>query len=715
MVPMKPVFLPFLLCSLILPVSLPAQTSFPMLGGVLPVGVKRGTTADVTVSVSGNGGPNLYGAYKVLFADKGIQAEIVPPEKGWQPPDPAKPWALPYVGQVTMRVTVAPDVLPGTREFRIATRRAGTSSVGQLIISDEPELKEAEPNNAPEQAQLVTVPCVINGAIGQSEDTDAFKFKAEAGQELVFAVLCARLQDKIHDLDPHADPLIVLTDAQGKEMASNDDFNRADPLLRYKFAASGEYRIQIRDVGYKGNANWVYRLNITARPYVTGVLPCVVPIGASTDVQVVGVNIGTTARVTVPAGLMDGIVELPLQVGDQLTNPVPIRVASGQAQTVLAYPVAMNTTGAVLAALSSEKDRGNVPSLSLPGSVNSALAQETVPHLYKFSAKKGEPWGFEVTARRVGSKMDAELKLRDAKGNVLAANDDTFGKDSRIEWTAPNDGEFLLEVRDLAGKAGANYFYNISAAKLRPDFGIKCDTDRAMIAPGNRTTWYIQAERRHGFAGEIKIEVKGLPAGVTASALTVPANMTTGTIFLTAAPDAKQDAALVEVIGTATLPDENGKSAEVTHTAIPITEVYLPGGGRGLYPVQTQAVGITEANDLEVSANTQNITLKPGESVKIEMEIKRRADYNKPVTLDVRVQHLGGVFVNPLPPGVTVDDGASKTLLSETENKGWIVLKAAPDAAEIKNLPLAVLANSSVNFVMKVWYAAPPISLSVQK
>ena len=693
-----------------------AQTSFPMLGGAYPVGVQRGKTTDVILRAAGNGGTNLYGVYKVMFPYKGIQAEIVPPEKGWQPKDPNKPWELPQVPEVRMRVTVAPDVPTGTYEYRIATPRAGTSSVGQLVIGDEPEVAEKEPNNTQEQAQAVMIPCVLNGIIQNSEDSDFCKFQASAGQEIVFAVLCARLQDKVHDLDPHVDPLIVLSDAQGKELASNDDYYRADPMLSYKFTQAGEYRISIRDVSYRGNPQWVYRLNMTTRPYVTAVLPPAVSRVGTNDLRVVGFNLGGngSAKAIVPADFASGIRELPLMIGDKLTNPVPLLIGETP-QTLRDYPAAMNKAGAVLAALTNEKERGSIPTLTLPGTVNSVLTQETVPHLYKFTAKKGEAWGFEVTARRIGSRLDSELKLRDAKGNVLASNDDTFGKDSRIEWAAPNDGEYLLELRDLAGKAGAGYGYNLNAARLSPDFRLKCDTDRAMIAPGNRTTWYVLAERKHGFAGEIKIEVKGLPAGVTASALTIPANMTVGTIFLTAAPDAKMDASLVEVYGTAALPGTDGKAADVTRKVFPVTEIYLPGGGRGLMEVLTQSVGVSETNDLEVTANTQSITLKPGESVKIEMEIKRRPDYKKPVTLDVRVQHLGGIFVNPLPPGVTVDDGASKTLLGENETKGYITLKAAPDAQMVKNIPLAVFANVSVNFVMKVWYAAPPIALSVQK
>ena len=60
------------------------------------------------------------------------------------------------------------------------------------------------------------------------------------------------------------------------------------------------------------------------------------------------------------------------------------------------------------------------------------------------------------------------------------------------------------------------------------------------------------------------------------------------------------------------------------------------------------------------------------------MTIQRRPDYDKGVSLDVLLRHLGRVFGNPLPPGVTMVDGKSKTLLG-TGSKGHIVLKAAAE------------------------------------
>ena len=52
----------------------------------------------------------------------------------------------------------------------------------------------------------------------------------------------------------------------------------------------------------------------------------------------------------------------------------------------------------------------------------------------------------------------------------------------------------------------------------------------AMISPGNRTAWFLILERKYGFAGDVKVEAKGLPAGVMATSITIPPQMTQGVI-----------------------------------------------------------------------------------------------------------------------------------------------------------------------------------------
>lgn len=690
-----------------------AQTSFPMLGSVYPVCVQRGKTTEVTVRTGGNGGGNIYGAYKALLEGDGIQAEIVPPEKGWPAKDPKKPNETPVVGEVKVRLTVAPDAQLGVRELRLGTPRYGISSVGQVVISDEPQVTEAEPNDDAAHAQAVMLPCVANGSLQQGEDVDYYKFKVTAGQEVVLTALCARLEDKIHDLQEHADPLLIITDSAGNEIARNDDYYRADPLLHVKFEKAGEYVVQIRDVSYRGNPHWVYALTLTTRPYVTAVVPCAVQPGQSNELHVAGFNLGDTktVKLDVPANAPRGLWSAQLKLPNGLSNAVPLLVSDTPQRAIAQKPEAGNRP--VTATLEA-KTSAVTGTLALPGGVSGALMNPGEIDRYTFHTKKGMLWSFEVTARRLNSEMDSEIKIRNAKGEVQATNDDAIGKDSRIDvWKAPEDGDYTIEVRDLTGHAGPTYFYNLTSQAVRPDFGLRCDTDRAMISPGNRTTWYVLVDRKNAFVGPVTVEVKGLPAGVTASPLTVPAEVGVGTLFLTAAPDAKIDTAAVQIVGTGTLIGEGGKPVPTTRVVRPLTEIYIPGGGRGLLEAETQGVSVTEQNDLEVSVNTQTVSLAPGGTVKIEVEVKRRPDYTKPVTLDIKIQHLGGVFVDPLPPGVTVDDGASKTLLGDNETKGYITLRAAADAKPIQNLPIAVLANASINFVMKVWYASPPVVLTV--
>ncbi len=693
-----------------------AQTSFPMLGSAYPVCIQRGKTTEVTVTAAGNGGTNLYGAYKALFEGEGITAELVPPDKGWPARDPKTPFAVPGIDSVRMKVTAAPNAQLGVHEFRLGTPHHGISSVGQIVISDDPQMLEVEPNNDIQHAQAVALPVAVNGKFQASEDVDCYKFKAAAGQEVVFTAICSRLQDKIHDLQEHADPMLVLTDTSGNELDRNDDYYHADPLLHHKFEKAGEYVIQIRDVSYHGNSSWVYALTITSAPYVTACVPCAVQPGKSNELHLTGYNLAPneTVALDVPKSLTAGVWTISLKCASGLSNPVSLLVSDLNQLVVSPKNDSHECPKTVTAASTGNVKLPALGALSLPGAVNGTLLHDGLADRYNFHSKASELWSFEVTARRLNSEIDSEIKIINSKGAVLVSNDDTFGKDSRIDsWKAPEAGDYFLEIRDISGHSGPNFFYNLRADRIVQDFRLKCDTDRVMIAPGNHTALFMQLERKNGFVGPVKIVVEGLPTGVTSSPLSIPSDATQGVVVLSADIGAKMDSSKFEVTGTALLVMEDGKTGELSRTAHPLTEIYQPGGGRGMMEVNTEACSITDANDLEVLVTAQTLSLKPGGTVKIEVNLKRRPDYTKPVTLDVMVQHLGQVFSNPLPQGVSIDDGASKTLLGDNETKGYITLKAAKDAKPIQNWPIAVLANASINFVMKVWYSAPVVMLTV--
>ncbi len=210
----------FLSLSWCLASQVSAQTSYPMITHVTPVAVQRGTTTEVTVE----GQMNFFGTYQALFEGTGIKAEVATKF----PPRPAAgPTSV--VKSVKLKLTVDAAAAPGVREFRVASP-LGISSVGQIVVVEDPVVQEAGDNNTREKANPLPIPGVMCGRIEIAEDVDYFKFKAKAGQTMTFEVVCARIQDKIHDLQKHADPMLTLFDADGRELAANDDFYFADPL-----------------------------------------------------------------------------------------------------------------------------------------------------------------------------------------------------------------------------------------------------------------------------------------------------------------------------------------------------------------------------------------------------------------------------------------------------------------------------------------------------
>jgi hypothetical protein len=675
-----------------------AQTSFPMVTHVTPVAVQRGTTAEVAVDCRTS---TLFGAYKVLVDGTGVTAEVVQP-KDAKPAGPLK-FPPPVVASVKLKFTVAADAAPGVREFRIATA-VGISSLGQLVVVDAPVIPEQPGNTLPAKAQRVPVPAVVCGRVESAENVDYYQFAGTAGQVLTFEVYCARIQDKIHDLQKHADPLITVYDLDGKELAANDDGYFADPVLEFKVPKDGEYRVAVRDAKYDGDPRWAYALAVTDKPYAQHVFPMAANPGKELTVEPVG-----SARLLQPAWKLTAPTAPGLQLvtlahpGGQ-TNPVPL--------VVTALP------------LVTEAEPNDAPAqatrVTLPCGITGRIqARRDLDH-YVFTAAKGKAIRFEVLARRFGtvlrSQLDSQIDVMTADGQkTLATNDDLHGKDAGLVFTPPADGDYLVRVRDLNNKGGDAFVYYLDADFARPDFTLKCDPSKAMIGPGSRTAWYVQVARANGFAGPVKVEVQGLPAGVTVNPLTIPANMTQGCLVVSAAPDAKPGAGIIRVVGTAEAVDEDKKPVTLTRTAAAVEEIYFPGGGRGRFDVTMQAAAVTGPSDvMQVKVKQTRVVLKPGEEVKIEVEVVRRADYDKGLTLDVLLQHLGGVHGNPLPPGVTVVGGKSKTLLG-TGNTGHIVLKAAPDAAACADVPICVQAFVPINFVVKIGYASEPILVTVKK
>jgi hypothetical protein len=659
-----------------------------------PVAVQAGKTSEVEVLAV----HNLYGAYQVLVTGAGVTATVVAP-KG-PTPNPR-----PQVGSIKVRFAAAADSLPGVRDVRVITPQ-GASTLGQLMVVRDPVVVEAANNDRPATAQAITLPAAVCGAIEKPEDVDYYKFHVKAGTALTFHVLCQRLQNRIHDLQEHADPILAVRNAAGTVLASNDNYFFGDPLLHYRFAAEGDYYLEVRDTRYGGNPNWQYCIEINDRPFVTNVHPLAVTPGLPGRLSPVGYNFpaGATAEITVPADAEEGERRVMLKVGKETTNAVPLFVSR--------LPGVAETAGAHATA-------DKAQNVAVPCGIAGRIAAEGEADCYAFEAKAGERFSFRVVARDCQSALDSNLRLLNAMGERLAENDDAADRfvhaDSRIDnWAAPAAGHYVVEVRDLHARGGPEFVYILEITRSRPHFVLELDSDKTLLAPGTAAAIFARVTRKDGFAGEVQLHVEGLPGGVTAECGRILADGNDGCIVLSAAAEARRCAANLRVIGTATHVEGKEKPLALRAVARPLQEVYMPGGGRYHYPVEIHTLSIGDPLDLRaVHISPQAVSLAPGESKRIDVTLERSPGFKGNVTLDTVYQHLGSIYGSSMPPGVSIDDKASQTLLTGDQLKGHITLKAAPDAKPVKDQLVPVMAHVSINFVMKFTYCGEPLRITV--
>src|SRR5581483_11481197 len=110
-----------------------------------------------------------------------------------------------------------------------------------------------------------------------------------------------------------------------------------------------------------------------------------------------------------------------------------------------------------------------------------------------------------------------------------------------------------------------------------------------------------------GFDGPVAVDFADLPAGVTASPLTIPGSMTQGVIVVSASANARRGAVLPALVGKGVT-----ASGAITRRVGAKQEIYLPGGGRATLPVETLALGVTDPSDISVEATPAEIKLAPG-------------------------------------------------------------------------------------------------------
>jgi hypothetical protein len=191
-----------------------------------------------------------------------------------------------------IEVVLDPDAAPGERELRLVTPLGLTNPV-LFQVGLLPESKEQEPNDYRTARQpTTTLPRVLNGQVS-FKDIDRFRFRARAGQKLVIEAQARRLVPYLADAVPGwFQATLAIYDDRGQEIRYVDDFRfDPDPVCLFEVPRTGEYVLEIRDAIHRGREDFVYRITIAERPYVTSLYPLGGKAGAAVTAEVGGWNL----------------------------------------------------------------------------------------------------------------------------------------------------------------------------------------------------------------------------------------------------------------------------------------------------------------------------------------------------------------------------------------------------------------------------------------
>ncbi len=675
------------LLSLPLAIAEPPSTAY-----LFPAGGQRGSTVTARI-----GGHFLHDAADLHLHGGGITApeRIVRGETRWFEgpviPQPASQQKEDYPVDYAATLAIAADAPLGVRGWSVSTIQGATAS-RPLIVGRFPEVIEDEVEGAP-LPQQVTLPVTINGRIFPRQDVDVWAFDVAAGQTATCAVLAQQIDS----------PLVArleVRDPQGQVIAEDAGQTATDAKVRFTAATTGRYSVQIHDVGYEGLQHYVYRLMITAGPFVDSVFPLGGQPGQTLTVALHGANLeSSTAIVTLP---------------DDSSGPFwwhPETAATAE----LGIPLEIATIPSV-----AEADRDRAPQV-LTGPAGVTDWQQIVDgcvmaggevDAYAVDLAQGQFIRAEIRAAKWGSLLDSVVTFRDPQGQVVVTEDDTNGNvDAVLTSKASAAGRYVITVADrVRRRGGVAYGYRLHLTvgdNLRPEvpFTLMLSSKAVNVVRGAKTTIKVDA-KRFGYQGDIELIAEGLPAGVTLSGHTIPKGQLQTNLVIEATAAVLPQVVTWQLIGVA--------KAEHVDARIPATSPAL----MGERSQTTAQLAITEPTPFKFVGQFES-QFAPRGSVFTRHYTLERNGFEGPIEIalaDRQARHLQGVtgekvvvptgvnefdFAIQLPPfldigrtsrtclkavgEVTLADGRKgKVAYSSQQQNDQIIVLTAPEQFQIE-------------------------------
>ena len=126
----------------------------------------------------------------------------------------------------------------------------------QFRLTSHENSVEVEPNETVQQATKSVGMVAFNGVLASKTDVDFYGFTATKGQNIDIHVYARRIRSEL-------DSVLVLYNAQGGVITSNDDTGGPDSFIRFAVPADGEYFLQVHDHLRRGGDAFHYRIELT--------------------------------------------------------------------------------------------------------------------------------------------------------------------------------------------------------------------------------------------------------------------------------------------------------------------------------------------------------------------------------------------------------------------------------------------------------------------
>lgn len=629
------IFAMFLSC-LVAPNDVSAQQvpTDPTSTHIFPAGGRRGTIVDVRV-----GGECLPPGTRFRLFGEGVSAppELGAPANGKYAPSPRrKPSEQPttYPREWKSLIEISSDAPLGVKLWRLSCARGGMGG-RPFIVGDLPEFIEEEPNSVPSEAQRIELPVTINGQIAGENDLDYFRFDATAGDVVRVDLAAARLGSFL-------DPILQVTGPDGQRVTVDDLRIGADPVIAFRAAVSGEYRLIVANVTYRGGPSYVYRATISTAPLVQFAFP---PGGRSGTNRTVAffAPTGSGSRRTISED-----VQFPDFVGE-FWRPGPSGANS--------FPFIVGELPEEQESVNNDR-RESATELAWPTIMNGQFETRGDEDWFRLTCQKDVPLQIDCTPYPRWSPSLPLISITNVDGAVLvstAASQSAQGP-IHLEWKPPADGQFWLRLRDVQQgiRGGDEFIYRLRVQQAVPEFVVSMKVDAVSVVQGGRTEVDVSVERRGGFTAPVELVVEGLPEGVRIEGQQVPANQPGTKLIFIADAEARSRDVTLRISGKAEI---NGaivqRSAQATHLGHDVDGVAL--GGPVVDHVQLTVV---HKPVFKLYCNEAYQYAHRGTVYPYLMEVERLDGFDGPIKLqmaDRQIKDLDGVEIvdTTIAPGQT--------------------------------------------------------------